>query len=66
MGTEETKNELNSTIGGYDNIYEGFKLLKPNWDMVRAVIQDVKPQKATADWLDALIVSMDLLKRESS
>lgn len=65
MGTDETSNELNTTLGGYENIVEKFHLGLANWQMIRTLESEVKIcETSSADWLDSLIVAMDFLKRE--
>jgi hypothetical protein len=67
MGTTETENELNLTITeGYNNICEAIPLSLPNWNMIRTIIKNVEYHGANADWLDALIVAMGVIKRDAA
>lgn len=60
VGSEKTENELD-----YPNIEVKNKWLTvPNWDMLKTV-ESLTASNVTADWLDALIVSINLLKNES-
>lgn len=61
MGSKATSNELD-----YPNILVVNKwLTMPNWEMVKSV-EDLSPTDIeTADWLDALIVAINILKTES-
>jgi hypothetical protein len=65
MGTNETANELNATLGGYEHIVEKFHLALANWEMIRTLVELEVCRDSSADWLDSLIVSMDFLKREA-
>lgn len=65
MGTEETQNELNETLGGYENIVEKIRLSTSNFHMLRILEKEIKPNnEETGDWLDSLIVAMNFLKNE--
>lgn len=65
MGTKDTDNQLNAENGKFEHIKVGFPLSPMNWDMLQFVDSEIDQLKsdATADWLDALIVTMDELKR---
>lgn len=62
MGTDTSNNNLNRTIGGYENISEAFDMAQTNWQMLRILDKEISTQKAVADWMDALIVAMDFMK----
>ena len=61
MGTEDTSNALNSSLGGYENICEAFELSTPNWDMIRKLEKHLEPSNSSADWIDSLLVAMNFL-----
>lgn len=65
MGTKETNNKLNDENGTFNNIKIGFEVSPMKWEMLQYVDSELDQLKnqATADWLDALIVAMDELKR---
>ena len=60
MGTEDTENNLD-----YKHITVPFSLGLPSWDILQLLEGDLKGTSKDADWLDALVVAMDLLKQES-
>lgn len=52
MGTPETENELNSSLGGYENIVEKCGLKTPNFQMLRTLEMTVDANSDwTGDWL---------------
>lgn len=63
MGTDESNNNLHKELGSYENISEAFELQTGNWQMLRILDKEVQTRKNRADWLDALIVAMDFMKR---
>lgn len=65
MGTDESANKLNQTLGGYEHISKGTGLIYPTWDILRVLKNSIRLGEYDADWLDALIVAMDFIKDES-
>lgn len=65
MGTKDTNNKLNDENGTFKNIKIGFSVSPIKWEMLQYVDSELDQlnNEATADWLDALIVAMDELKR---
>ncbi|XP_055386809.1 X-ray repair cross-complementing protein 5 [Condylostylus longicornis] len=68
LGAENTDNELNINLGGYDNIVEAFSMQIPSWTMLTSIVNSIDQEKGseTADWMDSLVVALDILKREES
>lgn len=63
MGTDATSNNLNATLDdGYDHIVVAFNLETTNWSMLQLLTREVVAGSAEADWMDAIIVAIDLLK----
>jgi hypothetical protein len=56
LGSDETENSLN-----YKNIKVTHSLALPSWEMVQFV-NDLKGTTVNADWLDAIVVAMNVLK----
>jgi hypothetical protein len=59
LGSNETGNSLN-----YKNIKVTHSLALPSWEMVQFV-NDLKGTTVSGDWLDAVVVAMDILKKET-
>ena len=59
LGSDETGNSLN-----YRNIKVTHPLALPSWEMVQFV-NDLKGTTVNGDWLDAVVVAMDVLKKET-
>jgi hypothetical protein len=59
LGSDETENSLN-----YKNIKLTHSLALPSWEMVQFV-SNLKGTTVNGDWLDAVVVAMDVLKKES-
>lgn len=59
LGSDETENSLN-----YKNIRLTHSLAMPTWEMVQFV-NDLKGTTVNADWLDAIVVAMHVLKEET-
>ncbi|KAG5679836.1 hypothetical protein PVAND_009374 [Polypedilum vanderplanki] len=64
FGTGETKNDLNSSDLGFENIVEMDFLQCGTWKLVKA-LDNVKPGNATCDWIDALLVGINYIKNET-
>jgi hypothetical protein len=59
LGSDEPENSLD-----YKNIKLTHSLALPSWEMVQFV-NDLKGTTVNGDWLDAVVVAMDVLKRET-
>jgi hypothetical protein len=59
LGSNETQNSLN-----YKNIKVTHSLALPSWEMVQ-FIEDLTGTMVNADWLDAIVVAMNILKEET-
>nr|CAD7400681.1 unnamed protein product [Timema cristinae] len=57
LGSEKTDNILN-----YKNIWLAYPLGAPNWNMIEHIEKRIKPSRVDADWFDALILALDVLK----
>lgn len=64
MGSDETANDLNTSMLGFENIVEKIPLQMPTWDMVRA-LEELKPCDFTSDWVDGIVVAMNFTKNET-
>lgn len=66
MGTEETENDLNIECDDYEHIKFGFDLAPTDWNMLRFIEHRLHRPNANfeADWLDAIVVAMDYLKKK--
>ncbi|MDR3549105.1 MAG: hypothetical protein P4M11_12745 [Candidatus Pacebacteria bacterium] len=60
FGTEETENPLHEKLGGYDNVSVAQQLAVPTLDFLRYT-NLIKPTAQSGDWIDALVVSTDML-----
>ncbi|XP_068705465.1 X-ray repair cross-complementing protein 5-like [Montipora foliosa] len=65
FGTEETSNRLNDKEGGYENISVVRHLALPDLEMLRFVHSQITPGNVETDFIDAIVVGMDLLREES-
>uniref|UniRef100_A0A8C5C3L5 X-ray repair cross-complementing protein 5 n=2 Tax=Gadus morhua TaxID=8049 RepID=A0A8C5C3L5_GADMO len=63
FGTETTNNQLDHD-GQYQNITVHRKLMIPDFKLLEEIEHQIHPQSEQADWLDALVVSMDLIQKE--
>ncbi|XP_061697462.1 X-ray repair cross-complementing protein 5 isoform X2 [Syngnathoides biaculeatus] len=61
FGTESTKNPL-AQDGQYQNITVHRNLMVPDFELLEEIENQVHPENQQADWLDALVVCMDLLQ----
>eukprot|EP00731_Ephydatia_muelleri_P010449 Em0005g1035a len=58
----DTENELNTSSGqGYENITVAWNLDQPSLDFLRFVNNNIQPGLVSADFIDALVVSMDVV-----
>ncbi|XP_015762651.1 PREDICTED: X-ray repair cross-complementing protein 5-like [Acropora digitifera] len=64
--TEEgTCNRLNDSEGGYENITVARHLGLPDLEMLQFVHSQITPGSVETDFIDAIVVGMDLLREES-
>ncbi|XP_057708578.1 X-ray repair cross-complementing protein 5 [Corythoichthys intestinalis] len=61
FGTDSTKNPL-AQDGQYQNITVHRNLMVPDFDLLEEIENQVCPENQQADWLDALVVCMDILQ----
>jgi hypothetical protein len=59
LGSDETENSLN-----YKNIKVTHSLALPSWEVLQFV-NNLKGTTVNADWLDAIVVAMNVLKEET-
>jgi hypothetical protein len=64
FGSDETKNDLNTSSLGFDNVYEMGSLQVANWEMVK-MIDKIEPGTATCDWVDGLLVAINYIRTEA-
>lgn len=64
MGCDETKNDLNDTMNGFENITETISLQMPNWEMIRE-LDKVERGNSKSDWVDGLVVAVNFAKNET-
>ena len=60
-----TKNDLNRSLGGYENITEHHDIQTPNWQMLRSLDKEVQQGEAFGDWVDCLIVAMNFMQLQT-
>jgi ATP-dependent DNA helicase 2 subunit 2 len=64
MGSENTENDLNSSLDGYEHIVEAVKLQMPTWEMVR-FLDKITPTDFSSDWADGLTVGLNFARNET-
>ncbi|XP_033861720.3 X-ray repair cross-complementing protein 5 [Acipenser ruthenus] len=64
FGSDETKNALASD-DQYQNIFVHRHLMLPDFDLLGEIQSDIQPGAQQTDFLDALVVCMDLLQKET-
>ncbi|XP_026126918.1 X-ray repair cross-complementing protein 5 [Carassius auratus] len=64
FGTDDTKNRL-ATDGQYEHITVHRHLMMPDFELLEEIESQLQPGGQQADWLDALVVCMDLLQQET-
>lgn len=64
MGADDTKNDLNTSLSGFDNIVEMIPLQIPTWEMVRE-LEDLEAGNFSSDWVDGLVVALNFAKNET-
>ncbi|NXE46483.1 XRCC5 protein, partial [Casuarius casuarius] len=65
FGTDDTRNDLASG-DQYQNITVHRSLMLPDFDLLEDIQNVIQPGSAQADFLDAIIVCMDLLQKETT
>ncbi|KAF6714527.1 X-ray repair cross-complementing protein 5 [Oryzias melastigma] len=64
FGTDATKNPLEQDEQ-YQNIVVHRHLMVPDFELLEEIEHQIHPEGQQADWLDALVVCMDLLQKET-
>lgn len=64
FGTDGTKNSLQSD-DQYQHISVHRHLMIPDFELLEEIANQIQPENQQADWLDALVVCMDLLQTET-
>ncbi|XP_041120692.1 X-ray repair cross-complementing protein 5 [Polyodon spathula] len=64
FGSDETKNALASD-DQYQNIFVHRHLMLPDFDLLEEIQNNIQPGAQQTDFLDALVVCMDLLQKET-
>ncbi|XP_035860194.1 X-ray repair cross-complementing protein 5 [Sander lucioperca] len=64
FGTDSTKNSLDKD-DQYQNITVHRHLMVPDFELLEEIENQIHPESQQADWLDALVVCMDLLQTET-
>ncbi|XP_041806017.1 X-ray repair cross-complementing protein 5 [Chelmon rostratus] len=64
FGTDSTKNQLDQD-GQYQNITVHRHLMIPDFELLEEIENQIHPESQQADWMDALVVCMDLLQSET-
>ncbi|XP_054470754.1 X-ray repair cross-complementing protein 5 isoform X2 [Anoplopoma fimbria] len=64
FGTDSTDNSLEQD-GQYQNITVHRHLMMPDFELLEEIENQIQPESQQADWLDALVVCMDLLQKET-
>ncbi|XP_023256982.1 X-ray repair cross-complementing protein 5 [Seriola lalandi dorsalis] len=65
FGTDSTKNPL-ARDGQYQNITVHRNIMMPDFDLLEEIENQIQPESQQVDWLDALVVCMDLLQTATS
>ncbi|XP_071373503.1 X-ray repair cross-complementing protein 5 [Centroberyx affinis] len=64
FGTDSTKNPLDRD-GQYQNITVHRPLMMADFELLEEIHSQIHPESQRADWLDALVVCMDILQKET-
>lgn len=64
FGTDGTKNTL-ANDDQYQHITVHRRLMIPDFEFLEEIANQIQPENQQADWLDALVVCMDLLQTET-
>uniref|UniRef100_A0A7N8WRH9 X-ray repair cross-complementing protein 5 n=1 Tax=Mastacembelus armatus TaxID=205130 RepID=A0A7N8WRH9_9TELE len=65
FGTDSTKNPLDQD-GQYQHITIHRHLMMPDFGFLEEIENQIHPENEQADWLDAIVVCMDLLQNETN
>ncbi|KAL9961622.1 hypothetical protein ACROYT_G030604 [Oculina patagonica] len=65
FGTEGTSNHLNDNDEGYENITVARNLGLPDLELLRFVHEQITPGNVETDFIDAIVVGMDLLRAQT-
>lgn len=64
MGSDDTENDLNSSMGGFENIVEKVRLQIPTWGVIRD-LEQLSPCDFSSDWVDGLVAALNYAKIET-
>lgn len=64
MGTDETDNDLNRSVMGFQNVVEKIPLQTSSWSMVRT-LDKITIGESNSDWIDGLVVALNFAKNET-
>jgi ATP-dependent DNA helicase 2 subunit 2 len=64
FGSDDTKNDLNSSDMGFEHVVEVDTMQMCTWDMLKS-IDTIKTGHATCDWVDALLVGINYTRSET-
>lgn len=64
MGSDDTSNDLNTSLQGFDNIVEFIPVQMSTWEMVRK-IEKLEIGSVSSDWIDALVVGLNFARNET-
>lgn len=65
MGADDTFNDVNKSMGEFENIVELIPLQIPTWDMVRKV-EEIRICENSSDWIDGVVVALNFARNETS
>lgn len=60
LGCDNTDNSLN-----YPNISIGFSIGLPSWDRISYTEKDIPKSSSNGDWIEAIVLAMQMLKDET-
>lgn len=63
MGTKATDNTMHASQGGFEHICEAFDVQCTTWRMLDVLQSQVERGSGPANWLDAILVALDMFKR---
>lgn len=64
MGSDDTGNDLNKSLEGFENIVEFIPVQMPTWEMVR-MIEKLEVGSVSSDWVDALVVGLNFARNQT-
>lgn len=64
MGSDDTGNDLNKSLQGFDNIVELIPVQMPTWEMVR-MIEKLEIGSESSDWVDGLVVGLNFVRNQT-